>query len=73
MNSIIVWCGTLRGTPNIHTANNALSATFVALLCDTVHGSMMFTKRAETAAVSCGASHASAVSTPLRWILKNAL
>ena len=28
---------------------------------------------AEMAAVSCGTSHASAVSTPLRWILKNAL
>ena len=28
------------------------------------------TKRTETAAVSCGTSHASAVSTPLRWILK---
>ena len=27
----------------------------------------------ETAAVSCGTSHASAVSTPLRWIFKNAL
>ena len=26
---------------------------------------------AETAAVSCGTSHASAVSTPLWWILKN--
>ena len=26
---------------------------------------------AETAAVSCGTSHASAVSIPLRWILKN--
>ena len=25
---------------------------------------------AETAAVSCGTSHASAVSTPLRWIFK---
>ena len=25
---------------------------------------------AETAAVSCGSSHASAVSTPLRWIKK---
>ena len=25
---------------------------------------------AETAAVSCGTSHASAVSTPFRWILK---
>ena len=28
---------------------------------------------AEMAAVSCGTSHASAVSTPLRWIFKNAL
>ena len=28
---------------------------------------------AETAAVSCGTNHASAVSTPLRWIFKNAL
>ena len=27
---------------------------------------------AEMAAVSCGTSHASAVSTPLRWIFKNA-
>ena len=26
---------------------------------------------AETAAVSCGTSHANAISTPLRWILKN--
>ena len=25
---------------------------------------------AETAAVSCGTSHASSVSTPLRWIFK---
>ena len=28
---------------------------------------------AETATVSCGSSHASAVSTPLRWIFENAL
>ena len=28
---------------------------------------------AETAALSCGTSHASAVSTPLRWIFKNVL
>ena len=34
---------------------------------------MVYTERAETAADSCGISHASAVSTPLRWILKNAL
>ena len=33
-----------------------------------VHGCMVYTERAETAAVSCGTSHASAVSTPVRWI-----
>ena len=38
-----------------------------------VHGCMVYTERAETAAVSCGTTHASAVSTPLRWIFKNAL
>ena len=31
---------------------------------------MVYTERAETAAVSCGISHVSAVSTPLRWIFK---
>ena len=35
-----------------------------------VHGCMVYTERAEMAAVSCGTSHASAVSTRLRWILK---
>ena len=35
-----------------------------------VHGCMLYTERAEMAAVSCGTSHASAVSTPLRWICK---
>ena len=35
-----------------------------------VHGCMVYTERAEMAAVSCGTSHASAVSTPLRWILE---
>ena len=35
-----------------------------------VHGYMVYTERAETAAVSCGTSHVSAVSTPLRWIFK---
>ena len=35
-----------------------------------VHGCMVYTERAQMAAVSCGTSHASAVSTPLRWILK---
>ena len=37
---------------------------------DMVHGCAVYTERAETAAVSCGASHVSAVSTPLQWILK---
>ena len=32
---------------------------------------MVYTERAETAAVSCGTSHVSAVSTPLRCIFKN--
>ena len=40
---------------------------------DMVNACMVYTERAETAAVSCGTSHASAVSTPLRWIFKNAL
>ena len=40
---------------------------------DVVHGCMVYTERAEMAAVSCGISHASAVSTPLRWILKKVL
>ena len=35
-----------------------------------VHGCMGYTERAETAAVPCGTSHASAVSTPLPWIFK---
>ena len=35
-----------------------------------VHVCMVYTERAETTAVSCGTSHASAVSTPLRWIFK---
>jgi len=30
----------------------------------------VYTERAEMAADSCGTSHASAVSTPLRWIFK---
>ena len=42
-------------------------------LSDMVHGCMVYTERAETAAVSCGTSHAGAFSTPLRWLLKNAL
>ena len=35
-----------------------------------VHGCMVYTERAEVAAVSCGTSHVSAASTPLQWILK---
>ena len=38
-----------------------------------VHGCMVYTERAKTAAVSCGTSHVSAVSTPPRWRFKNAL
>ena len=34
------------------------------------HDSMVYTEHAEMAAVTCGTSHASAVSTPLPWILK---
>ena len=36
---------------------------------------MVYTEMEEMEAVSCGASHASAVSTPLRWIffLKGAI
>ena len=40
---------------------------------DMVHGCMVYTERAEMAAVSCGTSHASTVSTPLQGIFKNAL
>ena len=40
---------------------------------DVVHGCMVYTERTEMAAVSCGTSHASAVSPPLRWIFKNVL
>ena len=42
-------------------------------LCMKWHGCMVYTERAETAAVSRGTSHISAVSAPLRWIFKNAL
>jgi len=38
-----------------------------------MHGCTVYKERAETAAVSCGTSHVSAVSTPLRWIFQNAL
>ena len=40
---------------------------------DMVHGCMVYTECAETAAVSRGTSHVSVVSPPFWWILKNAL
>ena len=43
-------------------------------LCMKLYGAWLYgvhRTSAETAAVSCGTSHASAASTPLRWILKN--
>ena len=43
------------------------------LVSDMVHGCMVYTERAKMAAVSCGTSHVSVVSTPLHWIFKNAL
>ena len=45
-------------------------------LCMKWHGAWLYGVHrtcAETAPVSCGTSHASAVSTPLRWIFKNVL
>ena len=42
--------------------------TYVAL--HEVHGCMVYTEHTKMAAVSCGTSHASAVSTPLGWIFK---
>ena len=47
----------------MHTCGFALS--------DMAHGCMVYTERTETAVVSCGISHASAVSvSTLWWILK---
>ena len=40
---------------------------------DMVQGCMVYTERTKMAAVSCGISYASAVSTPLWWILKCAI
>ena len=42
--------------------------TYVALHEET--WCMVYTERAKMAAVSCGTSHAIAVSTPHRWIFK---
>ena len=35
------------------------------------YGCVVYTERAETVAVLCSTSHASAVSTQLQWIFKN--
>ena len=43
---------------------------FIHLALHEVTWCMVYTERAEMAAVSCGTNHASAVSTPLRWIFK---
>ena len=37
---------------------------------DMAHGCMVSKKQTEMAAVSCGTSHVSAISIPLRWIFK---
>ena len=52
--------------------------THVPYICgfawsDMVHGCMVYTEHADTAAVLCGTSNVSAVSTPLWWIKKCAL
>ena len=47
--------------------------TYVALHEVTWCMAVWCTQNMQTAAVSCGTSHASAVSTPLRWIFKNML
>ena len=52
------------------------SYTLCMWLCMKWHGAWLYCVHrpcAETAAVSCGTSHASAVNTLLRWIFKNAL
>ena len=45
--------------------------TLCMWLCMKWHGCMVYTERTQMAAISCGTSHASAVSTPLRWIFNN--
>ena len=53
------------------TAKHAYTVTYVAVHEVTWSMVVWCTHDfAETAAVSCGTSHASAVSTPLRWIFK---
>jgi len=67
-NSLNPACQVVRKPLNMHTPYVCGFAW-----SDMVHGCMVYTERAEMAAVSCGTSHASTVSTPLRWIFKNAL
>ena len=52
------------------TAKHVCTLRYVALHEVTWYGAWLY---GETAAVSCGTSHVSAVSTPHRWIFKNAL
>ena len=66
------------GATTEETENHQQLNTHTPYVCgfarsDVVHGCIVYTERAKTAADSCGTSHASAVSTPLRWIFKNAL
>ena len=55
------------------TAKHAYTLRMWLCMKCMVHGCMVYTERAVMETVSCGTSHASAVSTPLRWIFKKAL
>ena len=63
--------GPCAGTPQLsaQAPHNPYVCGFAR--SDMMHGCMVYRERAETAAVSCGTSHASAVSTPLQWVFKN--
>ena len=45
---------------------------WLCMKSDMVHGCMVYIECAETATVSRGTSHVDAVSTPHRWVFKNA-
>ena len=47
--------------------------THALYVCGFAWSCMVYTEHTEMAAVSCGTSHVSAVSTPLRWICENML
>ena len=76
MLSVPCWVSTeCAMLPKVQVAGYSLISMHLMYTCgfawsDMVHGCKVYTKCAETAAVSCGTSHASAVSTPLWWILK---